>query len=183
MSCHGGETGVRGEAIGTRRGDQRVICIKSTSPEWVLASTRFSRFRSRSRSRFGPFLRVCRAISHCIPVRLREWCSNLKGHYKMIERIIAAQDRRAQDPTSSRLWTLQHIHCARVHIKIIIIRYYFGHLPQADIYKVYLNPSRPSIILPPFAARLLALQNFKFSKSAMMTIMAAAIMHAMMPGT
>ena len=53
----------------------------------------------------------------------------------------------------------------------------------APNYKVYLKPSSPSIILPPFAALLLAIQNFKFSKSEMIMIIPEAIMHATIPGT
>jgi hypothetical protein len=37
--------------------------------------------------------------------------------------------------------------------------------------------------LPPFAARLFAIQNFKLSNKVMTIIMAAAIMQAMIPGT
>jgi hypothetical protein len=51
------------------------------------------------------------------------------------------------------------------------------------IYKVYLNPSRPSMILPPRSARLLANQNLRFRSSETITIRPAAIMQAVMPGT
>lgn len=66
----------------------------------------------------------------------------------------------------------------------LIVSYLSPHksVKYYSVYKVYLKPSRPSMNLPPALARLFAIQNFIFSKHAITTIIAAAIMQAIIPG-
>ena len=63
--------------------------------------------------------------------------------------------------------------------------YSFARVPvgEKNIYKVYLKPLRPPMTFPPLAALVFALANFKFNSSAMMTIRAAEIIQAIIPGT
>lgn len=64
---------------------------------------------------------------------------------------------------------------------VMIITLPISCLALPGIYKVYLNPSSPSITLPPLAALLFALQNFKFNINDKIIIKPAETIHATMP--
>jgi hypothetical protein len=72
-----------------------------------------------------------------------------------------------------------YIHCPE---RLLVSLLTFACKSTTD-YKVYLNPSRPSMILPPALARLFAKWNLRFRSRETRTIKPAAIMQAVMPGT